>query len=52
MPPPRPESQTKAREGVEAKPGTEWLKPGLMGRQRHPKGEDKLRHASLRELVP
>ena len=36
--------------GVEAKPGTEWLKPGLLGRVRHLKGEDTLRHATLEEI--
>lgn len=37
--------------GVEAKPGTEWLEPGLLARVRHLKGEDKLRHASLQEIA-
>jgi hypothetical protein len=34
-----------------AKPGTEWLKPGaILGRVRHLKGENKLRHATLSEI--
>ena len=37
--------------GVEAKPGTEWLKPGVIGRVRHLKGEDTLRHATLQEIA-
>ena len=37
--------------GVAAKPGTEWLKPGLIGRVRHLKGEETLRHASLQEIA-
>jgi ATP-dependent DNA ligase len=37
--------------GVEAKPGTEWLKPGLLGRVRHLKGEEMLRHATLQEAT-
>jgi hypothetical protein len=36
---------------VDAKPGTEWLKPGLIGRVRHLKGEEKLRHATLQEVA-
>jgi hypothetical protein len=28
--------------GVDAKPGTVWVKPGLFGRVRHLKGEEKL----------
>jgi DNA ligase D-like protein (predicted ligase) len=37
--------------GVDAKPGTEWLKPGLLGRVRHLKGEEMLRHATLEGLA-
>jgi DNA ligase D-like protein (predicted ligase) len=37
--------------GVDAKPGTEWLKPGLLGRVRHLKGEETLRHATLEGLA-
>jgi hypothetical protein len=37
----------KPVKGVTAKPGTELLKPGLIGRVRHLKGEEKLRHATL-----
>ena len=32
------------------KPGAEWLKPGLIGHVRHLKGEELLRHATLREI--
>jgi bifunctional non-homologous end joining protein LigD len=37
--------------GVTAKPGAEWLKPGLQARVRHLRGEDMLRHASLKGLI-
>jgi ATP-dependent DNA ligase len=46
----RVKASAKPVKGVEAKPGTEWVKPGLIGRVRHLKGEDKLRHASLQEV--
>jgi len=36
--------------GMEPKPGAEWLKPGLVGRVKHLKGEEKLRHATLKEF--
>jgi bifunctional non-homologous end joining protein LigD len=36
--------------GVDAKPGTVWVKPGIIGRVRHMKGEEKLRHATLQEV--
>jgi bifunctional non-homologous end joining protein LigD len=36
--------------GVDAKPGTVWVKPGLKGRVRHMKDEEKLRHATLQEV--
>ena len=36
--------------GVKVKPGTQWLKPGLVGRVRHLKGEQLLRHATLRDI--
>ena len=39
--------QGEAAEGVQVKPGTQWLKPGLVGRVRHLKGEQQLRHATL-----
>jgi ATP-dependent DNA ligase len=39
-----------SRVRAKAKPGIEWLKPGLIGRVRYLKGEEKLRHASLREI--
>jgi hypothetical protein len=37
--------------GVDAKPSTEWLKPGLIARVRYLKGEQTLRHATLREIA-
>jgi bifunctional non-homologous end joining protein LigD len=40
----------KPVKGVDAKPGTVWVKPGIIGRVRHLKGEEKLRHATLEEL--
>jgi bifunctional non-homologous end joining protein LigD len=46
----RVKAGAKAVKGVDAKPGTEWLKPGLIGRVRRLKGKEKLRHASLREV--
>jgi DNA ligase D-like protein (predicted ligase) len=36
--------------GVTAKPGTEWLKPGLTATVRHLKGEAGLRHAVLKDI--
>jgi hypothetical protein len=44
------ERQGAALKGVKVKSGTEWLKPGLIGRVRHLKGEQQLRHATLREI--
>lgn len=32
------------------KPGTKWLKPGQLGKVKHLRGEDELRHASLTNL--
>ena len=45
-----PDEQAKAKplKGIKVKPGTQWLKPGLVGRVRHLKGEQLLRHATLR----
>jgi bifunctional non-homologous end joining protein LigD len=37
--------------GVDAKPGTVWVSPGLIGRVRHLKGEERLRHATLQEVI-
>jgi hypothetical protein len=34
--------------GVGAKAGIQWLKPGLVARVRYLKGEEGLRHATLR----
>lgn len=47
----RVQKGAKPVKGVQAKPGTEWLKPGLIGRVRHLKGEETLRHASLQEVA-
>ncbi|ESX88269.1 hypothetical protein [Mesorhizobium sp. LNJC403B00] len=33
-----------------AKEKAEWLKPGLVGRVKFLKGEEKLRHASLKDF--
>ena len=36
--------------GIKRKGETKWLKPGLVGRVRHLKGEKQLRHATLQEI--
>ncbi len=36
--------------GMKLKEGAEWLKPGLMATVRHLKGEEMLRHASLKSI--
>src|SRR6185295_11004170 len=46
----RVNSRAKPLKGVKVKPGTQWLRPGLVGRVRHLKGEQQLRHATLREI--
>ena len=46
----RVNAKAKPLKGVKVKPGTQWLKPGLVGRVRHLKGEQLLRHATLREI--
>ena len=46
----RVNAKAKPLKGVKVKPGTQWLKPGLVGRVRHLKGEQQLRHATLREI--
>jgi hypothetical protein len=43
----RVNAKAKPLKGVKVKPGTQWLKPGLVGRVRHLKGEQQLRHATL-----
>ena len=45
----RVNAKAKPLQGVKVKPGTQWLKPGLVGRVRLLKGEQLLRHATLRE---
>lgn len=47
----RVQASAKAPKGVKEKPGTQWLKPGLLGRVKHLRGEDELRHASLEQIV-
>jgi bifunctional non-homologous end joining protein LigD len=32
------------------RPATEWVKPGLLGRVKHLRGEEELRHASLQDF--
>ena len=46
----RVNAKAKPLKGVKVKPGTQWLKPGLIGRVRHLKGEQELRHATLHEI--
>jgi bifunctional non-homologous end joining protein LigD len=46
----RVRANAKPVKGVEAKPGTELLKPGLVARVRYLKGEQTLRHATLQEV--
>ena len=46
----RVQAKAKPVKGMTAKPGTQWLKPGLIGRVRHLKGEQELRHATLQEI--
>jgi DNA ligase D-like protein (predicted ligase) len=36
--------------GIKPKPGAEWVKPGMIGRVRYLKGEEKLRHVTLKEV--
>jgi ATP-dependent DNA ligase len=59
----RVQKKAPAPKGIKAKPGTEWLKPGLVGKVRQAwqhnarehhgranlKGEQQLRHATLRD---
>ncbi|ESZ35099.1 hypothetical protein X732_25665 [Mesorhizobium sp. L2C066B000] len=39
-----------AHEGIMKRPATQWVKPGLIGRVKHLRGEDDLRHASLQDF--
>jgi len=43
--------RAKPVKDIDAKPSTEWMKPGLIGRVRHLKGAEKVRHASLLEVA-
>jgi bifunctional non-homologous end joining protein LigD len=36
--------------GIVAKPGTEWVKPGLVAPVRYLKGEKTLGHATLQKI--
>jgi hypothetical protein len=46
----RPRPARQAAAGLKGKGETVWLKPGLIGRVRHLKGEQTLRHATLQEI--
>lgn len=46
----RVQADAKPVKGVERKAGIEWLKPGMVARVRYLKGEQKMRHATLREV--
>ncbi|ESW94825.1 hypothetical protein X769_31500 [Mesorhizobium sp. LSJC268A00] len=39
-----------AHKGIMKRPATQWVKPGLIGRVKHLRGEDDLRHASLQDF--
>lgn len=39
-----------APQGMKMKPEAQWVRPGLVGRVRFLKGEETLRHATLREI--
>jgi bifunctional non-homologous end joining protein LigD len=43
-------SRQASQGGLSNCPGTQGLKPGLVGRVRHLKGEQQLRHAMLQEI--
>jgi len=32
------------------RPATQWVKPGIIGRVKHLRGEEDLRHASLQDF--
>ncbi|RUV54026.1 ATP-dependent DNA ligase, partial [Mesorhizobium sp. M5C.F.Ca.IN.020.14.1.1] len=32
------------------RPATQWVKPGIKARVKHPRGEEDLRHASLQDF--
>ena len=46
----RVQAKAQPLKGVKVKPGTEWLKPGLIGRVRHLKGEQQLRHQVAKSM--
>jgi ATP-dependent DNA ligase len=43
------EHARRAPKGVK-RPATQWVKPGLIGRVKHLRGEEDLRHASLQDF--
>ena len=43
-------ASSPAPKGLRPKDWAQWLLPGMMGRVRHLKGEDELRHATLEEV--
>lgn len=46
----RVQGKGPAPKGMTPKPAAEFVRPGMIGRVRHLKGEQKLRHATLREI--
>lgn len=44
------EAQGGPQKGMK-RPATQWVKPGLIGRIKHLRGEDDLRHASLPDFT-
>ena len=45
----RPGAGRTGAEGHE-RPATQWVKPGIIGRVKHLRGEEDLRHASLQDF--
>jgi bifunctional non-homologous end joining protein LigD len=46
----RVKAQAAPLPGMKGELGTEWLKPGLVGRVWRLKGEQQLRHATLQQI--
>jgi len=44
-----PQAAGPAPKGMK-RPATQWVKPGLIGRVKHLRGEEDLRHASLQDF--
>jgi len=40
-----------APKGMKVKPEAQWLRPGVMARIKHLRGEEELRHASVKEIT-